>query len=198
VPVVSALVIALGLVLAMSQRGPGAWAGDVLALVAPVVAAAGIAAVYGSGRDAVAELTAATPTSPRLLLLVRVALVFWYDVTLAAAATGVLVAAGADPDGPLTLTLAWLGPVALLSALSVVLAGWFGADVAIGLTAALWGVRVLGGTSYVDDSWLSRAVQAIWSTSVPTVVVSLALLAVAVIHAVRGEPGRRLPATHLT
>ena len=71
-----------------------------LALVAPIVAAAGVAGTHRSRRDPAAELVAATPTSGRLLLLVRLTLVFGFDLALALAASAVLPPPAAATQRP--------------------------------------------------------------------------------------------------
>lgn len=195
--VASALVMALGVVMAAMPAAYDGWAGDVLALVAPVVAAAGVAGVYGPRRDPAFEVVAATPTSPRLILLTRIALVFAYDLVLALAASGMVAAVGADPSGVRELIAAWLGPMALLSALSLVLVVWVGADIALGVAVVLWALRVLAGGVLVDVGGVLGVVRAAWSTNLATVLAAAALLAVAVILAGRGEPLRRSRATHL-
>jgi hypothetical protein len=192
--VASALVMALGVVLAATSSG--GLGGDVLALVAPVVAALGIAGLYGPRRDPAFEVVAATPTAPGLILLTRIALVFGYDLLLALAASGVLAALGGDPGGLFALVGAWLGPMALLSALSLVLAVWLGADVAAGVAVVLWSLRVLADGLLGEAGWALDAVRTVWSTNAGTVLAAAALTAVAVFLAGRGEPIRRHRATH--
>jgi hypothetical protein len=195
VPVASALVMLLGVGLVLFQGATGA--GLVLALVAPIVAAAGVAGTYRSRHDPAAELVAATPTSGRLLILVRIALVFGYDLVLAVAASVALAAAGAAGTASLNALIgAWLGPMALLSALSLLIAVRFGPDVALGTAAGLWAVRVLAGGVLAGDDVPARFIVEAWATTAPVLVVSAAVTVVAVILAGRGEPygGRR--ATH--
>ncbi|GAA4470470.1 zf-HC2 domain-containing protein [Phytohabitans houttuyneae] len=195
VPIASALVMALGVVVAATAAGSG---GQVLALVAPVVAALGIAGMYGPRRDPAFEVVAATPTAPALILLTRIALVFGYDLVLALAASGVLAALGGDAGGLFALVDAWLGPMALLSALSLVLAVWIGADAAAGVAVVLWSLRVLAGGLFQDAGWALDAVGLVWSTNAGTVLAAAALTALAVFLAGRGEPIRRHRATHPT
>lgn len=189
VPIASALVMALGCALIFVQAGA---AGLVLSLIAPIVAAAGVAGTYRSGRD---ELIAATPASSRLLLLVRLALVFGYDLLLALTASATLAATGtAGTTGLDALVGAWLGPMALLSALSLLIAVRLGPDVALGVAVGLWALRVLAGGVLAHDGWPARLVIQAWSTSVPVLIASAAIAIVAI--AVRGEPGRGWHATH--
>lgn len=191
--VASALVMALGVVLAADTP-----AATVLALVAPIVAAAGISGVYGPQRDPSFEVVAATPTSPRLILLVRMALIFAYDLVLALAASGVLAATGAGLAGLPALIVAWLGPMALLSALCLALVVWVGADIAIGAALLLWSLRVLAISLFADRTWLVEFAGALWSTNLATGCAAAALVLIAVIRGGFGEPLRRSGATHLT
>jgi hypothetical protein len=206
VPVASALVMALGVALVLVQAAavarPATGAEVVLALVAPIVAAAGVAGTYRSRRDPVAELVAATPTGGPLLLLVRLALVFGYDLVLAVAASAVLSAAAADGAAGLhALIAAWLGPMALLSSVSLLVAVRFGPDVALGAAIGLWAVRVLAGGVFGGDGLPARFVVDAWSTNAAVLAVSAVFGIAAVVMAGRiglygGEPqgGRR--ATH--
>ena len=197
VPIASALVMALGVAFAATPPATAeGWAGHILALIAPVVAALGIAGLSGPRRDPAFEVVAAAPTAPALILLTRIALVFGYDLLLALAASGVLAALGGDPGGLFALVDAWLGPMALLSALSLVLAVWLGADAAAGVAVVLWSLRVLADGQLGDTGWVLGAVRLVWSTNAGTVLAAAALTAFAVFLAGRGEPIRRHRATH--
>jgi len=197
VPVASALVMALGVVVVLFQAGPDRIADLMLALIAPIVAAAGVSGTYRSDHDPATELVAATPTSERLLLLVRLTLVFGYDLALALAASAVLSVSGAAGTADLNaLVGAWLGPMALLSALSLLGAVRFGPDVALGLAVGLWAVRVLAASLLTADGWPARAIVHAWSTNAPVLTLSAALAAAAVLLAGRGEPHRGRRATH--
>jgi hypothetical protein len=211
VPAASALVMALGVVLVLVEGTTSGTApdpvvaGDLLAFVAPIVAAAGVAGVHRSRRDPAAELLAAIPASGRLLLLVRLALVFGFDLALALAASGVLavttdtgagVAAGMN-----TLIATWLGPMALLSALSLLVAVRFGPDVALGTAVGVWALRMLAESDLAPDGLPIRLILAAWSTNAPVLVLSAALGVAAVVLAGRGgpfagEPNGALRATH--
>jgi hypothetical protein len=206
VPVASALVMALGVAIVLVQAAavapPGTGADEVLALVAPVVAAAGVAGTYRSGRDPAAELVAATPTAGPLLLLVRLALVFGYDLVLALAASAALTAAESSGAGSLqALIAAWLGPMALLSSLSLLVAVRFGPDVGLGAAIGLWTVRVLAGGVLAGDNWPARFIVDAWSTNAAVLAVSAAFGIAAVVMAGRlgphgSEPHGGWRATH--
>ncbi|GIE99634.1 zf-HC2 domain-containing protein [Paractinoplanes rishiriensis] len=196
VPIASALVMALGVAIVLIQGAPGI-AGLVLSLVAPIVAAAGVAGTYRARRDPAAELVAAAPTSGRLLLLIRLALVFGYDVVLALAASAVLTVSSAAGTASLnTLVGAWLGPMALLSSLSLLVAVRFGPDVALGAAVGVWAVRVLAGGILARDDWPARFVLAAWSTNALVLAISAAVAVAAVAVAGRGEPLHGWRATH--
>ncbi|SNQ46171.1 putative transmembrane anti-sigma factor [Frankia canadensis] len=210
VPVASALVMALGVAVVLFQAvgvtRPATGADIVLALVAPIVAAAGVAGTYRSRRDPAAELVAATPTAGPLLLLVRLALVFGYDLALAVAASVALTASGAGGAASGAASLhaliaAWLGPMALLSSVSLLVAVRFGPDVALGAAIGLWVVRVLAGGVFAGDAWLARFIVDAWSTNAAVLGVSAVFGIAAVMMAGRlgpydGEPNGGWRATH--
>jgi hypothetical protein len=205
VPVASALVMALGAVIVLVQAAavprPVAGADVVLALVAPIVAAAGVAGTYRSRRDPVAELVAATPTAGPLLLLVRLALVFGYDLVLAVAASAALTAAATGGTASLhALIAAWLGPMALLSSISLLVAVRFGPDVALGAAIGLWAVRVVAGSVFARDEWPAKVIVDAWTTNAAILAVSAGFGIAAVVMAGRldGEPHGGWRATHPT
>jgi hypothetical protein len=205
VPIASALVMALGVAVVLLRAagggledavvsGAGGVAGLVLALIAPIVAAAGIAGTYRSRRDPAAELLAATPTSGRLLLLVRIALVFGYDLVLAVAASVALAAAGTAGTANVNALIgAWLGPMALLSSLSLLIAVRYGPDVALGAAVGLWTVRVLAGGVLAREEWPARLIVEAWSTNAAVLTASAALAVAAVAMAGRAGPFRAEP-----
>jgi hypothetical protein len=212
VPVASALVMALGVLLVlvdgMADAAPDpVAAGDLLALVAPIVAAAGVAGVHRSSRDPAAELLAAVPASGRLLLLVRLALVFGYDLVLALGASAVLAAVTTDTTGVTVaagmnaLIATWLGPMALLSALSLLVAVRFGPDVALGTAVGVWALRLLAESGFASDGPPVRLILAAWSTNATVLALSAALAILAVVVAgprgsFPGEPSGGLRATY--
>jgi anti-sigma factor RsiW len=209
VPIASALVLALGVAVVIAGAPAGADAGNpaavMLSLVAPVVAAVGVAGLYRSAwHDPAAELIAATPTSGRLLLLVRLALVLGYDLALALAASAALAvttAGTATAAGLDILVAAWLGPMALLAALSLLVAVRLGPDVALGTCLGLWALRVLALGDVAGDGWPARLVVAAWSTNAAVLGVSVAIGVCAVVAAGRsgpfaGEPPAGWRATH--
>jgi anti-sigma factor RsiW len=136
----SALVMLLGYLAAVISGQQGA-----LLIVAPLVAAAGLASIYGPENDPAFELALATPISPRQILLARIALVFGYDLILAAAASlGLYPLMPGLPLG--TLILSWLAPMAFLSSAALLLSLWVGANNALALAYLGWlGQYIAGG-----------------------------------------------------
>jgi hypothetical protein len=177
------LVGVLGVVAGGADHGA-----DLLAALAPVAVAAGLALVHGPEVDPAAELVAATPTSPRILLLARLVLVTALGLVLAFAATVAtwLAGSGVAFGG---LVASWFGPLLLLSALSL----WLAVTTrpAIGLAGALtlWLVRLAAMPYRPFDLLVPRAPDHLewyadaWRTSVPTVAVALSLIALAVVIA---------------
>ena len=179
----SALVMALGA--AIAAAGTGDSAGLVLALVAPLVTAAGLAVVYGPDVDPGLELVAATPTSPRIVLLARLTLVFGYDLLLALVASGVLVGFGVA-GGVWALISAWFGPMALLSGLSFGVSLWLGPNVAVAAAMTVWALRLLASkTIGLLPLSVAHLVEYLWSTNGITLGVALALVVAAVVFAPR-------------
>jgi hypothetical protein len=107
--IASAVVLAAGAIATLGTRQP--WVG----LLAPVVAAAGIAYAYGPGIDPAWELSRSMAVSDRLVLLVRALAVFALDAALglaASAASGVAVG----------ITFGWLIPMTAVCALALAVA----------------------------------------------------------------------------
>ncbi|WP_406318778.1 hypothetical protein OHA77_15310 [Streptosporangium sp. NBC_01639] len=164
----------------------------VLALAAPLVAAAGVATLYGPEQDDAFELVAVTPTSPRVVLLARVTLVFGYDLLLALLASVVLAPLSYLPAGLSSLIATWLGPMAALAALTLLLAVCWNPGGAMGGALAVWSLYALTFT----DVPVLESLQRFWTTGPPTVGLALALAIAAAIMTGTGEPIRRARATH--
>ena len=134
-PWVIASVVVLGAG-ALANAGTGT---PLVALVAPAVAAAGIAYAYGPGIDPAWELSLSMAVSDRMVLLVRALSVFAVYAALGLAATA---ATGATA----LITFGWLVPMTAVSALALAAATLTrsaNAGVAIGLGA--WCITVLAG-----------------------------------------------------
>lgn len=119
--IASALVIALGALVTLALRT--ALNPDTslpLTIVAPLVAAFGVALLYGTDADPAVELVLATPISPRLIMLARLVLVFGFNLLLTMACSIVLSLYRPDLS-LLALILDWLAPMTLLSGLAFLL-----------------------------------------------------------------------------
>ncbi|MFD8528129.1 hypothetical protein ACFV0L_12035 [Streptosporangium canum] len=186
---VSALVMAacVGFVLAKEDT-----AQLILALAVPLIAAAGVAGSQGPEQDAAFEMVAVTPTSPRVVMLARMTLVFGYDLTLALFASVVLSPLGSADTGLTSLITAWLGPMAALAALTLLLSVCWSPVGAMGCALTVWSLYALTAT----DIPVPDGLRHFWTTSPATVGLALALTLAAVIATGTGEPIRRARATH--
>lgn len=174
---VSAAVMALGVIVALLSRQTG-----LITFIAPLVAAASLASLYGPQNDPASELTLATPASPWKILLARLTLVCGYDLLLALFASLILLAiVPIDLLG--TLILSWLGPLTFLSALALLLSMWIGTSNAVTLSYGLWIAQYIWPPKVLESSpvvllWETFLVgyQQLWQS--PVLLLTLALVAV--------------------
>lgn len=178
----SAAVMAIGVIVATIVHDA-----VVLQMLAPMVAAASIAVIYGAENDPALELTLATATSPWKILLARLTLVFGYDLLLALAASGGMVLF-LPADAVARLILDWLGPMTFLSAAALVLALWIGAGNAIALSYVAWLMQFLPGQEIAasfrlgDISLFTTALDGyrqFWSSSLILVLLAVVLVVAA-------------------
>src|SRR5512132_1873939 len=108
-----------------------------VALVAPAVAAAGIAYAYGPGIDPAWELSCSMAVSDRMVLLVRALAVFGLNAALGLAAAAASGAAAA-------VTFGWLVPMTAVCALALA-AATLARSANVGVAAGLagWAITVL-------------------------------------------------------
>jgi hypothetical protein len=129
--IASAVVLAAG---AFATLGTGT---PFVALVAPAVAATGVAYAYGPGIDPAWELSRSMAVSDRMVLLVRVLAVFALDAALGLAASAASVTAAA-------VTFGWLVPMTAVSALALAAATVTrSANVGVAAGLAAWAITVL-------------------------------------------------------
>jgi hypothetical protein len=144
---------------AVLAAGAGATIGTgkpMVALLAPAVAAAGIAYAYGPGIDPAWELSRSLAVSDRMVLLVRALAVFGLDAGLGLVAS----AASARAVG---ITFGWLVPMTALCCLTLAVATVArSANAGVGAGLAGWALVILGGqasngrfTAAIDDSALA-------------------------------------------
>ena len=180
----SALMFVLGSAVCLSRHSAP---GVVLSLLAPLVAALGVCAIYGPQADPGVELTAATPTSPRLVLLARLTLVAGYDLALALAASAAVAGFGVAPAF-WPLVSAWLGPLALLSALSLLVAVWQSPTAGAVAAFTVWGIRVLAtqsGPAAMLSAGQATLIARLWGTSGPVLTIAGLLIGLALVVAPR-------------
>jgi hypothetical protein len=135
----TAAVFAVGVVATYTSDTP--W----VALVAPVLAGAGIAYAYGPGADPAFELGRSMAISDRTVLLTRAVAVFGVNALLGVAASLVASEAGA-------LTWGWLAPMAAVSALALAGSTISGsANVGVGTALGAWAIVVLGSAVETRD-----------------------------------------------
>jgi hypothetical protein len=131
--IASVAVLAAGTVTTIGTGKP------TVALLAPVVAAAGIAYAYGPGIDPAWELSRSMAVSDRMVLLVRALAVFALDAGLGLAAS----AASARAAG---ITFGWLVPMTALCCLTLAVATVArSANTGVGAGLAGWALVILGG-----------------------------------------------------
>ncbi len=142
--IASPVVLAVGAVVTLGTGRP------LVALLAPAVAAAGIAYAYGPGIDPAWELSRSMAVSDRMVLLVRALAVFAMDAALG-------LAASAASGAAVGITFGWLVPMTAVCALALAaatVARSANAGVAAGLAG--WAIIVLSGQA--ADGRLTAAV----------------------------------------
>lgn len=134
--IISPLVMLLGVGIAWIGYPPDY--GLPLSIVAPLVAAVGMAFVYGSGNEQAVEIELSTPLPAWVLLLARMALVFTFNLGLGLAASAALSLSHAGLSF-WPLVIAWLAPMAFLSGLSFFITVlWNNSSIAISLAMGFW------------------------------------------------------------
>jgi hypothetical protein len=127
----------------------------IVELLAPAVAAAGIAYAYGPGIDPAWELSRSMAVSDRMVLLVRALSVFGLNAVLGLAAAAASGAAAA-------VTFGWLIPMTAVCALALA-AATLSRSANVGVTAGLggWAITVLSArtvgpfsTAFTDSSFV--------------------------------------------
>jgi hypothetical protein len=110
-----------------------------VALLAPAVAATGIAYAYGPGIDPAWDLSQSMAVSDRMVLLVRAVAVFGLNAVLGLAASVVSGAAA-------SLTFGWLVPMTAVSAVALAAATVTrSANVGVAAGVTAWAITVLSG-----------------------------------------------------
>ncbi|MBZ0284165.1 MAG: hypothetical protein K8L97_25730 [Anaerolineae bacterium] len=120
-----------------------------IVILAPVVAAIGVAFLYDNDSEQMMELENSTPASVRMLLLARLTLVFGFNLALGMTASLLLSLVYADVL-LLPLIMSWLVPMSFLSALAF-FSSVVARDATFGSIAGmfLWGMHIF--IRYVPD-----------------------------------------------
>lgn len=131
--IASGLMCLFSLILTVSMAQHSAVAkgtiADILVLLIAVVGAVGGAFLYGSAIDPGFELTIATPTSMRLVMVCRMVIVLGYNISLALLASAVFAALyGGSLWGFVQL---WFGPMVFLASLGLALSLFVGSTFAL-------------------------------------------------------------------
>jgi hypothetical protein len=127
------VVFGIGALVSLGPGQPLVW------LLAPAVAAVGIAFIYGPGIDPAWELSTSCAVSDRMVLLTRAVVVFAVNALL-----GLLASAASGPAA--ALTFGWLLPMTAVSALALAVAVVArSAAVGAGAGVAAWAIAVLVG-----------------------------------------------------
>jgi len=133
----SVVVLGVGVAAEVGAGQPLVW------LIAPVLAAVGMAYAYGPGVDPAWELSCSMPISDRLVLLTRAVAVFTVNAVLGLAASVVTLGTRASADAA-PVTFGWLIPMAAVCALTLAVAvAARSASAGVGAGVAAWIVLVL-------------------------------------------------------
>jgi hypothetical protein len=139
-----------------------------------IVAAIGVAFLYGRDVDRGHELSLTTPTSPHALLLLRLGLLAVYELVINVAGAG-LFALAHSAITPGWFLAYWLAPLCCLMAISLLVASALHPLVAALVSVALWLFRALGHLAVVQSSPLA-AYDRFWHQgALPWLVAALAV-----------------------
>ena len=171
--IASAVVLAAGAAATLGTRQP--WVG----LLAPVVAAAGIAYAYGPGIDPAWELSRSMAVSDQMVLLVRALGVFAVDAALG-------LAASAASGTAVGITFGWLVPMTAACALALA-AATVARSANAGVAAGLAGWTIMVLSSQVADGRFTAAVSS--SALILPYLAFAAVCCVIALHATRAPRG---------
>jgi hypothetical protein len=137
--IATVVVLAAGMAVTLTTGTP------YVPLLAPAVAAAGIAYAYGPGIDPAWELAESMAVSDRMVLLVRALAVFGLNGLLGLAASVASASFGAS-GAAAAVTFGWLVPMVAVCALALAAATVSGsANVGVAAGLAVWTIVVLAG-----------------------------------------------------
>jgi hypothetical protein len=135
--IASVVVLCAGALAQVGAGQPLVW------LIAPAVAAVGIAYAYGPGIDPAWELSCSCAVSDRMVLLTRAVAVFAVNAALGLAASAVTLGTRAEANTA-QVTFAWLLPMTAVCALTLAVAvAVRSASAGAGVGVAVWIIFVL-------------------------------------------------------
>ena len=179
--IASALVCLFGLVLTfmmvhhtLAQKH---WAGNLLVLFIVIVGASGSAFIYGSAIDPGFELSIATPTSVRFIMICRMIIVLGYNFLLGMLASAVF--ATVYGGGLWGMVQLWAGPLLFLSSLCLAISLFLGSAFALICTAVIEALRTFPST-FASHLGLSLPALDLGPTSPTLLIAALLLIACAV------------------
>lgn len=156
---------------------------EVVYFIAPMVAAASLAILFGPEQDPAHELILATATSPWKILLARLSIVSAYNLLLILVVAMILLfLVPINLFG--TMIFGWLAPMTFLSVLALLLSLWLGTSNAVTITYLLWIAQYVPyksiGAWMVSPEWSSAiaAYQHFWHSPLILFMLSLPLLAI--------------------
>ncbi len=158
-------------------------AASILSLFTTVVAASGIAFMYGSDNDAGFEITLSTPTSIRIVMLCRMVLVIGFNFVLSAIASAIL--AISHGGGIWEVMQLWLGPMLLLASISLTLSFLIGSAFAVVITLIIEALQAIPITVEKGLLVLQFVRPDIWQTSPTILLLALLFFTFAVFYAPR-------------
>ncbi|GCE08778.1 HEAT repeat domain-containing protein [Dictyobacter aurantiacus] len=154
-----------------------------LALFACISASSGTAFLYGGENDAGLELTMATPTSIRVVMLSRFLLLVGYNLLLSLLASGILaLLQGGDIWGIIHL---WLAPVVLFAMTAFSISLLLGSWVAVLTTLLINASRALNLHIDTGTTSIYLVTPANWQINSIFFIAAAILLLVAIIYAPR-------------
>ena len=158
----SGLVIALGALVSLAFYQPTQAGAELpFVFIAPLVAACGVAFLYGLEADPALELQLSTPVSPRVILLARLALLFSFNLAITLVCS-VLLSLFEAQITLAPLIVAWLAPMTFLSALAFLLSVlFFDSLAAVLVSFLLWiGIALrhfIGSSEFIFPDLLNPA-----------------------------------------
>lgn len=173
----SAAVFVLGAVVANYTHTP------IVPLLAPGLAGVAVAFAYGAGADPTYEISRTLPASARMILLLRVSVVFVTNAILGSLATAIV-------PGASDVTVLWLLPMVAISLLGLAVAVVSrSATIGGGAALAIWGAIVLG--AQYRDNRLAAAVTPSTLETLAPVYLSIIAVSLGVTMWVSGDGAKR-------